>query len=72
MKWSKLQGLVSASFQEKNVSNLCEIEKLYVHNIFTIFLQQIIDGRLLLVVIVGEKNNLSVWFKFESITTNHL
>ena len=59
-------------FRKKNVSNLCEIEKLYVHNIFTIFLQQIIDGRLLLVVIVGEKNNLSVWFKFESITTNHL
>ena len=59
-------------FRKKNVSNVCEIEKLYVHNIFTIFLQQIIDGRLLLVVIVGEKNNLSVWFKFESITTNHL
>ena len=59
-------------FRKKNVSNVCEIEKLYVHNIFTIFLQQIIDGRLLLVVIVGKKNNLSVWFKFESITTNHL
>ena len=59
-------------FRKKNVSNVCEIEKLYVHNIFTIFLQQIIGGRLLLIVIVGEKNNLSVWFKFEPITTNHL
>jgi len=38
----------------------------------TTFLQQILSGRLLLVVIVGEKNNLSVSFKFEPITTNHL
>jgi len=30
-------------------------EKYYVHNIFTIFLQQIIGGRLLLVIIVGAK-----------------
>ena len=59
-------------FRKKIISNVCEIEKLYVHNIFTIFLQQIIGDRLLLIVIVEEKNNLSVWFKFEPITTNHL
>ena len=47
-------------------------EKWYVHNIFTIFLQQILSGRLLLVVIVMAKSNLSVRFKFEPITTNHL
>ena len=38
----------------------------------TIFLQQILSDRLLLVVIIEEKNNLSVRFKFELITTNHL
>ena len=37
----------------------------------TIFLQQILSGRLLLVVIVGTKSNLNVSFKFEPITTNH-
>ena len=47
-------------------------EKWYVHNIFTIFLQQILSDRLLLVVIVRAKSNLSVRFKFEPITTNHL
>ena len=31
----------------------------------TIFLQQILSGRLLLVVIVGQKNNLSIRFKFD-------
>ena len=35
----------------------------------TIFLQQILSGRLLL---LGQKSNFSVRFKFESITTNHL
>ena len=35
----------------------------------TIFLQQILSGRLLL---SGQKSNFSVRFKFESITTNHL
>ena len=36
------------------------------------FLQQILSGKLLLVVIVGPKSNLNVRFKFELITTNHL
>ena len=40
------------------------------------FLQQILGGKLLLVVIVmvkkKKKKNLSVKFKFELITTNHL
>ena len=31
------------------------LEKWYVHNIFTTFLQQILSGRLLQVVIVGAK-----------------
>ena len=38
----------------------------------TTFLQQILSSRLLLVVIVGQKSNLSVNFKFKLITTNHL
>ena len=38
----------------------------------TTFLQQIISGRLLLIVIVGAKKNLSDRFKFEPITINHL
>ena len=35
----------------------------------TIFLQQILSDRLLL---LGQKNNLSVSFKFEPITINYL
>ena len=36
------------------------------------FLQQILNGRLLLVVIIEEKkSNFSVRFKFELITTNY-
>ena len=38
----------------------------------TIFLKQILGDRLLLLVIVGAKSNLSVKFKFEPIITNHL
>ena len=38
----------------------------------TKFLQSILSGKLLLVVIVGQKSNLSVSLKFEPITTNHL
>ena len=38
----------------------------------TTFLQSILSGKLLLVVIVGQKSNLSVSLKFEPITTNHL
>jgi len=36
------------------------------------FLQQILSGKLLLVVIVGAKSNLNVSLKFEPITTKHL
>ena len=36
---------------------------------FITFLEQILSGKLLL---LGQKNNLSVKFKFELITTNHL
>ena len=38
----------------------------------TAFLQQILSGKLLLIIIVETKSNLSVKFKFEPITTNHL
>ena len=37
-----------------------------------IFLQQIINGRLLLVVMGEQKSNLNCRFKLESITTYHL
>ena len=45
------------------------MEKWYVHNIFTTFLLQILSDRLLL---LEQKSNLSVRFKFKLITTNHL
>ena len=38
----------------------------------TTFLQQILSDKLLLVIIVGQKSNFSVKFKFKPITTNHL
>ena len=47
-------------------------KKYYVHNIFTIFSQQIVSGRLLLVVMSEQKNNLSCEFKLEPITNNLL
>ena len=47
-------------------------EKCYVHNIFTILSQQIINDKLLLVVMGGQKSNLSCKFKLESIINNHL
>ena len=47
-------------------------EKFYIHNIFTTFSQQIVSGRLLLVVMSGQKNNLSYGFKLEPITTYHM
>ena len=43
-----------------------------INDMSTIFLQQIFSDKLLLVVIVEAKNNLSVSFKFELITTNYL
>ena len=47
-------------------------EKCYVYNIFTIFSQQIVSERLLLVVMSGQKGNLSCGFKLEPITTYHM
>ena len=44
-------------------------EKYYVHNIFTILSQKILNGRLLLVVIGGQKSYLSCEFKLKLITT---
>ena len=46
-------------------------KKKYVHNIFTIFSQKIINGRLLLVVTSGKKK-LSDGFKLKPVTTYHL
>ena len=39
---------------------------------FTTFSQQILSGKLLLVVIGGQKSNVSYRFKLKSITTHHL
>ena len=47
-------------------------EKCYVHNIFTTFSQQIVNGSLLLVVMSEQKTNLSCEFKLELITTYHM
>ena len=47
-------------------------EKYCVHNIFTTLSQQIINDRLLLVVMDEQKSNLSCRFKLEPITINHL
>ena len=56
-------------FKEKrNVSNMGDIY-LKRNDMSTTFLQQILSGRLLL---LGQKSNLSVSFKIEPITTNHL
>ena len=47
-------------------------EKCYVHNIFTTFSQQIVNGSLLLIVMSEQKTNLSCEFKLELITTYHM
>ena len=39
---------------------------------FTTFSQQILSGKLLLVVIGGQKSNVSYGFKLKPITTHHL
>ena len=54
--------------EKKNVSNMGDIY-LKRNDMSTTFLQQILSGRLLL---LGQKSNLSVSFKIEPITTNHL
>ena len=51
--------LVFDSIKKKNWRN----------DMSTIFLQQILNDKLLL---LGQKSNLSVSLKFESIITNHL
>ena len=45
-------------------------EKCYVHNIFTIFLQQILNDRLLRAVTSGQESNFSDGFKLK--TCNNL
>ena len=47
-------------------------EKKKRNAMFTIFSQQIINGRLLLVVISGQKSTLSCEFKLELITIYHM
>ena len=42
------------------------------YNIFITLLQWILNDRLLLLVIDGQNNNFSDWFKLEPITTYHL
>ena len=48
------------------------IEKYYVYKIFTILSYQILSGRLLLVVIGGQKINLNFGFKLKPIITCHI
>lgn len=38
----------------------------FIYNIFTIFLQQIISGKLLPVIIIGQKNNFNGGLKIKS------
>ena len=52
------------SFQKK--------KKICIYNIFTTLSQQILNGRLLVVIIGGQKSNISSRFKLKPITTNHL
>ena len=52
---SLLQPHITQKYKKQNKEGLSSIEKWYVHNIFTIFLQQILSDRLLLVVIVETK-----------------
>ena len=42
------------------------------YNIFITLLQRILNNRLLLLVIDGQNNNFSDWFKLEPITTYYL
>jgi len=55
----RIQFVISKMWELKVKRNLikfvCTRTVCYIHNIFTIFLQQILSGRLLLVVIVGIK-----------------
>ena len=46
--------------------------KCYVHNIFTTLSQQILNSKLLLVIMGGKKSNLNCEFKLEPITTFHI
>ena len=48
------------------------IKEILSHNIFTILSQQMLSDRLLLVVIGGQRNNLSCGFKLELIITYYL
>ena len=49
-------------------------EKRYHHNIFTqyFYIQQILRGKILLIVIIEKKSILNVKLKFELIITNNL
>ena len=48
-------------------------EKWYIHNIFIIFLQQILSSKLLLVTIVGaKKKNLVLDLNLNKLATNYL
>ena len=69
-KMVKLEHVYSLVMSSSSIRALTKNkEKWYVYNIFTTLLQQILSDRLLL---LGQKSNLNVRFKFEPITTNHL
>ena len=65
--------LITYDLLWKYCENVVDIVVLIKRNaMFTTFSQQIINDRLLLVVMGGQKSNLSCRFKLELITTNHL
>ena len=47
-------------------------EKCYIHNIFITLSQQILNGRLLLIVMGWQKSNFSCKFKLKPIVTYYL
>ena len=48
------------------------LNTIYIHNIFTTLLQQIIDDKLLHIIIGRQKSNFNDRFKLEPITTYYL
>ena len=58
--------------KQNRTGHMCFDNKGMRNDMSTIFSQQILSGRLLLVIIVRKKININVSFKFEPITTNYL
>ena len=65
-------GFILLFLTQDSYNEIYLINKCYVHNIFMIFLQKILSDKLLLVVISGQKSNLSNGFKLKLIIYYHL